>query len=249
MPGLAASNCATLLSNSLKAAWVLPGISDTTLMWTTPDFFLAAVAEATPMDRAIAVAAATARFKRTNRRALILNVITSPLLDPTGPVSQRLRLERSYLLRLRRSVGCGLQDPDRRVIGYGPRIERAARDEYVRRGGKFDRLLTEVHDAGKALTAAEGDHLIAVVQPAEGGIRTPRSLPPDRQSRLIEAEHRVGVRGLRLDREGPPIVRLVQPELRLWVGAEPVRRLGAGPGKRHAASVAARVDAARAVPH
>ena len=38
MPGLAFSNSATSLSNCLKAALVLPGISDTTLMLTVDDF-------------------------------------------------------------------------------------------------------------------------------------------------------------------------------------------------------------------
>src|ERR1700722_16591222 len=122
MPGFWDSNSATWLSNSLKAACVLPGISDTTLMWTIDDFLaLAVAAEATPTGIATAIAATAAkvRFARTNDLVFLLNVISSPLLDPLGSVLQRLRLKRRIWFRLGWSVGFCLEKPDGGVVGHG----------------------------------------------------------------------------------------------------------------------------------
>src|ERR1700679_158401 len=134
MPGLAASNCATLLSNSLKAAWVLPGINETTLMWTTEAFLADALAA--PTLTASRLTAATIAPIRMDDLALVLNFM-DPLLSFPGNGGAVLRPNR---VRVERSPVCGLDQPDRGVLRQHVAYKLGAPDKNVCPGGKFHRL-------------------------------------------------------------------------------------------------------------
>src|SRR5579859_5028571 len=102
-----------------------------------------------------------------------MNVISSPLLDPTGSVLQRLRFKRRDWLRLRRSVVFGLEEPDGRVLRHGDSLEQRARDQHLCRIWKFDRAGPEVDEAGEARAAPERDDLVAVLEPLQLRVGSP----------------------------------------------------------------------------
>src|SRR5579862_4188719 len=83
MPGFAFWNSATCAANSCVAAFVLPGISDATLI-VTAGVDLTAALEAEPTATASRLAAATARPMRLDVIALMLDFIVLPFVALDG---------------------------------------------------------------------------------------------------------------------------------------------------------------------
>src|SRR4029077_15719625 len=79
--------------------------------------------------------------------------------------------------------------------------------------------------------------------------RAPGPGTADAKAVAVERKHRLRVVGLRRDRQGRPVVRLVEPGPLTAVGAEAIRGAVALRGYRHAAAVASRIVAVRAQPH
>ena len=116
--------------------------------------------------------------------------------------------------------------------------------------GSVPRFVTLTRSSPRWKTSAVGS-LASQVRPHRRG--SARACAAERLA--VQPEHRARVRLLGLHGERPPLRGLRQPRdggggVGTRCGrAESERRLGSAPGQRHAASVAARVDAARAEVH